>query len=144
MEQAHQQSLPLRTTPEWYQTSDQYCGEKEGREVTGRGGAGLLYLRGQQMWACPDGRGEDQGVRERVFQRDRSTSLCTWGRQRPGWLDHSEQGETPKRCDQRRPTHRVCGSRWPPAGVKWERCFLQQFLSGISWKMYSSSKSWEK
>ena len=35
--------------PEWYQTSDQYRGEKEGGEVTGRGmGAGLLYLRGQQ------------------------------------------------------------------------------------------------
>ena len=34
MEQAHQQSLPLRNIPEWYQTSDQCHGEKEGGEVT--------------------------------------------------------------------------------------------------------------
>lgn len=83
MEQAHQQSLPL-DHPEWYQTSDQYRGEKKAGGDRKGVGAGLLYFVVSKREPVPDGRGEDQRVRGRVFQMDRSTGLCIRGQQGQG------------------------------------------------------------
>lgn len=97
MEQAHQQPLPVRNIPEWYQTSEQCHGEKEGGEVTrsawgemGRGGLGyFIYMVSKCEPVLTEGEKTDRSGKE--YSRWTGARACASeaSRDQGGWTTAS-------------------------------------------------------